>query len=184
MAETLDIVDCDGNPTGETVSRETAHRDGIRHRTSHVWILRHGLSEETEILLQKRCANKDSFPGCYDISSAGHIPAGQSFAFSAIRELREELGLTVSEDALCPCGLRRFTYTGNFHDCVFRDDQVSMIYGLWYTSEMGEIHVQPEEIESILWLPINTCVRDVAENRIPHCVFLEELAILRRGMGI
>ena len=59
-----------------------------------------------------------------------------------------------------------------------------MIYGLWYTSEMGEIHVQPEEIESVLWLPINTCVRDVAENRIPHCVFLEELAILRRGMGI
>ena len=107
MAEILDIVDRDGNPTGETVSRTIAHRDGIRHRTAHVWLLRHGLSGETEILLQKRCADKDSFPGCYDISSAGHIPAGQSFGFSAVRELREELGLTVTEDALCPCGIRR-----------------------------------------------------------------------------
>ena len=38
--EYLDIVDRDGNLTGETVSRETAHRDGIRHRTAHVWIVR------------------------------------------------------------------------------------------------------------------------------------------------
>ncbi len=187
MAEIFDIVDSDGNPTGETVSREIAHRDGIRHRTSHVWLLRRGTyacGGDTEILLQKRCTDKDSFPGCYDISSAGHIPAGQSFGFSAIRELREELGLTVSEDALHPCGLRRFKYIGNFHDRTFRDDQVSMIYGLWYTPEMGEIRVQPEEIESVLWLSIDACVRAVAENRIPHCIYLEELDILRRGMGI
>ena len=184
MAEILDIVDRDGNPTGETVSRTIAHRDGIRHRTAHVWLLRHGLSGETEILLQKRCADKDSFPGCYDISSAGHIPAGQSFGFSAVRELREELGLTVTEDALCPCGIRRFAYTGSFHGSMFRDDQVSMIYGLWYTPEMGELRVQPEEIESVLWLPIDTCLQAVAENRIPHCIYMEELEILRRGMGI
>ena len=38
--EYLDIVDENGNSTGETVSREIAHRDGIRHRTAHVWIVR------------------------------------------------------------------------------------------------------------------------------------------------
>ena len=38
--ELLDIVDEDGNPTGETVERGRAHREGIRHRTSHVWLLR------------------------------------------------------------------------------------------------------------------------------------------------
>ncbi len=36
--EALDIVDEDGNPTGETVERGRAHREGIRHRTSHVWL--------------------------------------------------------------------------------------------------------------------------------------------------
>lgn len=38
--ELLDIVDEKGNPTGETVPREVAHREGIRHRTAHVWIFR------------------------------------------------------------------------------------------------------------------------------------------------
>ena len=70
-----DIVDENGLPTGKTVSREEAHQMGIPHRTSHVWIFR--LSETGyDILLQKRSEEKDSFPGIFDTSSAGHIPAG------------------------------------------------------------------------------------------------------------
>ena len=73
--ELLDVVDENGCPTGRAVDRETAHREGIRHRTAHVWLMREGRNG-VEVLLQKRSANKDSYPGCYDISSAGHIPAG------------------------------------------------------------------------------------------------------------
>ena len=36
--EYLDIVNETGQPTGETVSRDIAHRDGIRHRTAHVYV--------------------------------------------------------------------------------------------------------------------------------------------------
>ena len=38
--ELLDVVDENGIPTGETVERSIAHAKGIRHRTSHVWLLR------------------------------------------------------------------------------------------------------------------------------------------------
>lgn len=38
--EILDVVDETGAPTGETVERAEAHREGVRHRTSHVWIAR------------------------------------------------------------------------------------------------------------------------------------------------
>ena len=38
--EILDVVDETGTPTGETVERAEAHREGVRHRTSHVWIAR------------------------------------------------------------------------------------------------------------------------------------------------
>ena len=34
--EMLDIVDDNGQPTGEVIDRVTAHREGIPHRTSHV----------------------------------------------------------------------------------------------------------------------------------------------------
>ncbi len=93
MPEMLDIVDENGVPTGQSVPRTMAHAEGLRHRTSHVWIVRRK-NGRVQVLLQMRCAAKDSYPGCYDISSAGHIPAGAEFVGSALRELREELGVT------------------------------------------------------------------------------------------
>ena len=51
--EYLDIVDENGNPTGETVERSYAHQNGVWHRTSHVWILRKR-EGKIEVLLQKR----------------------------------------------------------------------------------------------------------------------------------
>ena len=68
--EYFDIVDESGLPTGEIVSRDIAHRDGIRHRTAHVWVVRPAHAGY-DILLQKRSRNKDSFPGFFDTSSAG-----------------------------------------------------------------------------------------------------------------
>lgn len=44
--------------------------------------------------------NKDSFPGKFDTSSAGHIQAGDEPQESAIRELHEELGIQASPDQL------------------------------------------------------------------------------------
>ena len=103
--EFLDVVDENGNPTGEVVSREKAHREGIPHRTSHVWIVRIK-GGRLQILLQKRSDDKDSYPGCYDISSAGHIPAGKDFVESALRELYEELGVKAQPKDLVVCGQR------------------------------------------------------------------------------
>ena len=74
--EYFDVVDEAGQPTGKTVSRENAHTYGILHRTAHVWIVRQA-DARLQVLLQKRSMEKDSFPGLYDTSSAGHIPAGQ-----------------------------------------------------------------------------------------------------------
>ena len=107
--EILDICDELGNPTGKTVEREIAHQQGILHRTAHVWILRKK-ENKIQILLQKRSEQKDSFPGCYDISSAGHIPAGDNYGQSAVRELKEELGIVVRESELIDCGNRRFHF--------------------------------------------------------------------------
>ena len=73
--ELLDVVDENGIPTGETVERSIAHAKGIRHRTSHVWLLRRR-SKCVEVLLQKRSDNKDSLPRCYETTSAGLSPPG------------------------------------------------------------------------------------------------------------
>ncbi len=38
--EYLDIVDELGQPTIAIISRDEAHRNGILHRTAHVWVIR------------------------------------------------------------------------------------------------------------------------------------------------
>ena len=146
--ELLDIVDQNGLPTGQTVEREKAHREGIRHRTSHVWLLRKK-EEHWQVLLQKRSNIKDSFPGCYDISSAGHIPAGCGYEESAIRELREELGITAEPKELifiCDLNLQK---DGFFHGNPFHDRQISRVFLLFRNTEENGFTLQQEELEAI-----------------------------------
>lgn len=178
--EILDIVDENGCPTGETVTRERAHREGIRHRTAHVWIFRER-DKKVQILLQKRSEDKDSYPGCYDISSAGHIPAGEDYIPSALRELKEELGVTVEAEELGYCGQRRFWFEKEFYGELFRDNQVSNIYCLWLDWEESDFVLQKEEVSKVRWMDFDECVEAVSQNLIPHCIYMEELDILRRA---
>ena len=121
MKEFLDIVNAKGEPTGQVVARDTAHENGIWHRTSHVWLVRRK-NGTVQILLQKRTEMK-SFPGCYDISSAGHIPAGEDFVTSALRELKEELGVTAKTEELIFCGDRKIVSDDVFFATANRFDE-------------------------------------------------------------
>jgi 16S rRNA (adenine1518-N6/adenine1519-N6)-dimethyltransferase len=46
-----------------------------------------------DVFLQKRSVLKDSCPGLWDSSAAGHLDVGESYADCAVRELEEELGV-------------------------------------------------------------------------------------------
>nr|KJB34118.1 hypothetical protein B456_006G048700 [Gossypium raimondii] len=96
QVEYLDVLTKTGKKIDVSKPRGDVHRDGDYHKTVHVWIF----AESTqELLLQKRADCKDSWPGLWDISSAGHISAGDSSLITAQRELQEELGVILPKDA-------------------------------------------------------------------------------------
>ena len=179
MKEYLDVVDMNGNPTGETVLREKAHREGIWHRTSHVWLAR-VRNGEYEILLQKRCLDKDSFPGCFDISSAGHIPAGVEYIPSALRELEEELGIKADEKDLICCGDRTIVFDDVFHGVPFHDRQYSRVFLMWNDMDEEEFIFQKEEIESLLWMDFDRCKKAVVNEDEGFCIYMEELDMIEK----
>ena len=181
MKEYLDIVDENGQPTGEIIDRETAHAKGILHRTSHVWIAikREG---KVQILLQKRAKHKSSFPGCYDISSAGHIPAGDSYEVSAMRELEEELGVKADEKELIYCGDRKVIWDDVFFGKEFHDRQISRVFLLWLDREENEFILQESEVDGILWMDFDVCYKGVQNDLFENCIVLEELEILRKSL--
>ena len=177
MKEYLDVVDENGKPTGETVERSVAHREGFPHRTSHLWLVRKR-DGRIQVLLQKRAMTK-SFPGCYDISSAGHIPAGQDYYPSAIRELKEELGLTAKESELIPCGDMKIVWDDVFFGIPYHDRQYTKVLLLWADVEEDQLTLQKEEVDGVLWIDLQECMDRVAAGTIQNCISPEELKLVQ-----
>jgi len=98
--EIIDWLNEEGETIG-TIDKAIAHRDGLWHRSVHVWVI----NGKGEMLFQKRCADKKFYPNFWDCSFSGHIGAGESSKTAAIREGCEEIGLKVRENDL------RFLFT-------------------------------------------------------------------------
>lgn len=117
MDEQIDIWDPEGRPTGRTALKSEAHRMGWCHPTVHVWFY----TGSGRVLLQRRAFDKDTFPGLWDVSVAGHIGAGESPLDGAVREIREEIGLEVEPSDLEPIGTFKAVHEhpGGIVDCEF-----------------------------------------------------------------
>jgi 16S rRNA (adenine1518-N6/adenine1519-N6)-dimethyltransferase len=89
--EKLILVDDSDRPIG-AADRRLIHKQGLRHRAVHVFIL----NRNRELFLQKRSWRKAQHPHRWDSSAAGHVDAEESYDDCACRELSEELG--VSDD--------------------------------------------------------------------------------------
>eukprot|EP01051_Picozoa_sp_SAG22_P020028 SAG22_NODE_3892_length_1480_cov_2.062274_2_plen_244_part_00 len=72
--------------------RGVVHRDGLWHRSAHIWVTD---GSAGKIVVQQRSLAKDTNPGLWDVSVAGHITAGDCSLETAARECEEELGLAI-----------------------------------------------------------------------------------------
>lgn len=171
--EFLDIRDENGNVTGQVKERSLVHRDGDIHGTSHVWIARRNEEGVLELLLQKRSANKDSHPSCYDTSSAGHIPAGQDFLESAIRELEEELGITAREKDL-DCVTTHDGYDrAYFYGRPFNNHEISKIYVYTKPVDIATLSLQESEVESVCWQEAHVVLEHLRAGDKNYCMYLD-----------
>ncbi|MBQ6222780.1 MAG: NUDIX domain-containing protein [Solobacterium sp.] len=175
--EWFDITDEQGNPTGKIVDRETAHREGIMHRCADIWVVREH-DGRTEVLLQKRSRNKDSFPGRYDTSSAGHIQAGDEPLPSAIREFKEELGIEARPEELAFAGTFRIKYEKEFYGRIFKDNEVAFVYVYQKEVDLQDIHVQEEEVENVAWFALDDVYQACLRKDDAYCVPLRGLELL------
>lgn len=176
--ELFDIVDASGCPTGETVERSQAHALGLRHRTAHIWVVKEEAGT-TYVLLQKRAGNKDSFPGRFDTSSAGHIQAGDEPLESAVRELGEELGIHAAPEELEFAGTFRIRYEKEFYGKLFRDNEVSFVYAYRKPVDIRSLHLQEEEVSCVEWFPLDTVYEECKKHNQKFCVPLDGLETIR-----
>lgn len=180
--ELFDVLTPDGLPAGFTRERTLVHRYGDPHATSHVWVARKNQMKNWELLLQKRSASKDSFPGCYDISSAGHVPAGSDYLATAIRELSEELGICASPDELRFVGKHRRQRKEHFDGRIFRDCELSNVYIYDKEVDITALSLQREEVESVRWMEITEIKQRITDGTLKNCLCLDEIEMVEKNL--
>ncbi len=88
--EIFDVVDRDDQVIGQA-TRAEVHARKLFHRAVHILVF----DRDKRIYLQKRSLLKDTCAGLYSTSCAGHVDAGETYDQAAVRELGEELGITL-----------------------------------------------------------------------------------------
>ena len=136
------------------------------------------------MMLQKRSENKDSNPGCYDISSAGHISAGDEVPASALRELSEELGIRAVPEELHYVGIDQKRSEGVFYGRPFRDYERSYVYIYRQPVEIENLTLQESEVESVCWMDYEECRQAVIQKTIKNCIGIEEFEMIGRYLGV
>ncbi len=171
MKEYFDILDEKGNLTGEKKLRSEVHRDGDWHKAVHIWII----NDKGEILLQRRCATKDSNPNMLDISCAGHLSSGDKSLDGALRELKEELNIEANADELhyIKTIKKSSRYTSTFINNEFDD-----LYILRTNRKIQDMKFQQEEISEIFYVPYNKFKEMVKNKQSDLLMHTEEFEIL------
>ncbi|MBC8529636.1 NUDIX domain-containing protein [Christensenellaceae bacterium NSJ-44] len=137
----LTIYDDDLNPVGE-LPRAQAHGTQHWHRVVHVWL--YGtFRREKCVFLQKRAAQKKTYPGFYDAGTTGHISAGETPEQAALREVREEVGLALQAQDLTELGQCREDEAG--------DREVATVF---LARASAQDFAPGEEVEGMIAMPL------------------------------
>lgn len=100
--EYWDLYDAKRRPLGKTHLRGKPMRAGEYHDVAEIWTV----NSRRELLLTLRHPDKKQFPNLWE-NTCGSVLAGESRIDGALRELREETGITVPAQRLSLLGSKR-----------------------------------------------------------------------------
>ena len=140
---------------------------------------RHHTDEHFQVLMQKRAMSKDSFPGKYDTSSAGHIQAGDEPLASGLRELAEELGIHAKPEDLAFAGCIHGNFAEEFHGKIFRDNEIAFVYVYQQPVDIETLVLQKEEVESVRWFDLEETYQNCRNRNTQFCAPVPGLEVVR-----
>ncbi len=145
--ELLDVCDACGRPLGYDKPRSLVHRDGDWHRTFHCWIIYRDAAGQETILFQKRGSSVELWPDRFDITAAGHYRAGETLSSGGVREIEEELGLTVAAEQLIPAGIHL-----NVDEFVpgRKNREFHEVYFFVHRQELSAYRPDPQEVAGLV----------------------------------
>lgn len=135
-------------------SRKEVHEKGLWHKVFHCWIITQDEEGNQYLIFQLRSPQKESVPNSLDISAAGHLKKGET-PIQGLRELREELGVEVTE--------QRLAFLGVHVEVWCEENRVNRefdyVYFLREDKNLYEYKVQPSEVTGLAKIKIDDGIK-------------------------
>lgn len=148
--ELLDVYDSLGNKTGRVVERGKPNEKFADNEHIAVAII-YIENDNGEFLVQKTSEEK----GGHYSTTGGHINHGEEAINTVIREVKEELGIDISNDDIIDLG----------HICV--DFPIRFIFYLKKNIDLNNIDLQKDEVEQVSYMSVEK-IKELLDNGLMH----------------
>jgi isopentenyldiphosphate isomerase len=152
--ELFDLCSADGAPLGRQKERALVHRDGDWHRSLHIWVVIQGEDGSPHVLLQRRSAEKDTWPRALDVAVAGHYRAGEALE-QGLREAEEEIGLALGPGDVVRIGLRRRADRRP----GIQDNELQDIFVARTDRRLRDLTPFADEVEALIAIPLDEAAK-------------------------
>jgi len=170
--EKFDLYTFDRKVTGITVERGTGKPvpEGFYRLVVAICVF----NSRGQLLIQQRTSDKSTWADKWDISSAGHVTAGESSQTGAQRELKEELGIDYNFSGIPPVFTTSFPH--GFED----------FYIIHKDIEICDLILQKEEVQSAKWASLEEIQQMIDEGSfIPyHKSLIEYIFTQKEKSGV
>lgn len=153
--EYLNIVDENGNTTGEKELRSVVHAKGLWHRVVHIYFFRIK-DDAIEILVHLRSKFKDLDPDKWDTRFGGHIDSGKSAEEAVLKETKEETGLEINLKDLLKGKANK--YDGE------KNKEFIYIYYYNFLGNKEELSFDDGEVQKVKWMNENEIMDSMKSN--------------------
>ena len=156
MEELVDVLNEKGMYTGKTETRTKCSKEGLWHKAVCLFII----NSKGQVLLQRRSANKKTWPNMWDVTAGGNVLAGE-FGFQAIiRECKEELGIELNNNDI--------TFIGSVISTNKKGDIINNYFNEYYIVnkdvDTTKLQLQKEEVAEVKWIDKDEIIEKIKDN--------------------
>lgn len=160
--EFWDIYDINGNKTGRIIDRFKEYtQEGEFHLASIVCLV----NKKRQLLIQKGSDNKKVDPGKWSFTG-GAVLCGENAVMGAVREIQEELGISVQPQRLMKLG------------AYLERNAIFNAFIAFIPSSNLQIKIQKEELSKYKWVDLSYLEKLIKEGKVaPNAIKAVHLSL-------
>lgn len=156
MSEYFDVLNENGEYTGKIETREKCHREGLMHKAVAIFII----NSKNQVLLQKRSKKQKMWPDMWDLSSGGHVDAGELGFQAIMREVKEELGIQVNKNEITFIGA---AFSTNLKENII-NKHINEYYIINKEIDEKKLTLQEDEVSEVKWMDKDEIIKRIKNN--------------------